>query len=108
MFPFPLTPNEFVVWLGGATAAGVIFSVLLERFLFFQKLDAKVKCYVVLALFVLLPLVAMVIQFYLGLYDKPLPTTPYGWVTLILALLIQGLMSWSASQLAHPIDKQNQ
>jgi hypothetical protein len=105
-FPFPVTIDAFVVWLASAGAAGVLVSMLLERFEPFQKLGEKQKHYSVLVLFALLPLVSLALQVALGLYDKPLPATAQEWVKFVLSLLIQGLTAWASSQWAHAKDPQ--
>ena len=105
-FPFPVTVNEFVVWLASAGAAGVLVSMLLERFSLFQKLSGTAKHYSVLALFALLPIVSLVLQVALGLYEKPLPVTPQEWVKFVLELIVQGLTAWASSQWAHAKDPQ--
>lgn len=105
MFPFPIELNEFVIWLGSAGAAGVIVSLLLERLPAFQALSATHKHMAVLAVFVFLPFVAQVAQWSLGL---PLvwPSEPQAWARWALALALQGLVAWGASQYAHGADPQ--
>lgn len=105
-FPFPVTVEEFVVWLASAGAAGVLVSMLLERFAPFQKLSETAKHYSVLGLFALLPLVSLALQVTLGLYAKPLPANSQEWVKFVLSLLLQGLTAWASSQYAHAKDPQ--
>lgn len=111
-FPFPTDPVDFLSWLSGPMSAGVIVSLLFERALWFQKLTSKEKHRLVLATFLLLPVVSVAGQWALG-SAVALPagegTLLYqAWAKYVLTLLMQGLTAWGVSQYAHKFDPQKE
>jgi len=103
MFPFPTEPLEFLVWLGAPASAGVIVSLLLERAGWFQALASEAKARLVFITFLVLPFASALGGAVLGA-EVAIPTDPQAIARWALALALQGLTAWGASQYAHGSD----
>jgi hypothetical protein len=99
-FPFPTTPSEFITWLGLPGVAGVIIAVLLERNAKFRAWKSPWKGRLVLALFLLLPVLARLAALAVAALD---PAT-LKQVESVVSLLMSGLIAYSSSQYAHTND----
>lgn len=103
MFPFPVDPKEFVVWLLTDAAAGVIIALLFERAKWFQALSSQGKHRLVLFTFLALPFLSVLGQWAFGL-PVVLPSGPQAIALWAFGLLFRGLTAWGASQYGHGVD----
>lgn len=97
----PANPDEFVIWLGSAVAAGFVVSYGLERLPWFQSSPNKPA--LIFGVFVALPFVSQLLGWAIAA-TPVFPATPQDWVRWVIALGLQGGLAWAASQYAHAND----
>lgn len=103
MFPFPTDPLEFIKWLASPIAWGLIVTLVLERWSYFQGLTSKQKKWGAFLGFIVLAFVAVGLT---HIFVAPIvfPSDPRGVSLWALGVVMQGVTSWGASQYGHSAD----
>ena len=99
MNDLPQSLSTIAVWLSSGVA-GVILSLMLERWPVFRKWKSPLKKGVTASIFVLLPLLAQAFSWALSVLDP----TIVALVNKLFVVAMSGLAMYSAGQFAHESD----
>jgi hypothetical protein len=106
MLPFPTDASSFFVWLVSPGAQGLILTLGLERWPWFQLQTSTFKRWSTFIGSLLWPFPTTVLVAWLGLVEVAFPVTPQEYVLWGTGLALQGLVVWATTQYGHQFDPQ--